>query len=149
MKPRYPTSIGKTLVIKPFLTHYSRKSAYVSNLRWCAQLKFSSKGTINSITKSFFLNLTDQMTISGRWVVNAISLGNTKWCSKSVPRCQSVQSSSNDDLCLFLCESFEMFPSLTKWITLLVILFRALLAVSQYIFAVLAKISKTSLCLYV
>ena len=110
--------------------------------------KFSSEGTINSITKPFF-NLTDQMTISGRWAVYAISVGNTKWCSKSVATCQSVQSSSNDDLCLFLHKSFEIFPSLMKGITLLVILFRDLLAVSQHIFATSAKISRTLLCLHV
>ena len=83
IKLRHPTSIGNTLVIQPFLTHCSRRSSYFSNLRWCTQSKFSSKGTVNSITKTFF-NLTDQMTISGRWVFNAISIGNTKWCSKSV-----------------------------------------------------------------
>ena len=37
-------------------------SLYFSDLRWCAQSKFSSKGTVNSITKPFFA-LTDQMTI--------------------------------------------------------------------------------------
>ena len=30
-----------------------------------------------------------------------------------------VQSSSNGDLCIFLCESFEIFPSLMKWIYIL------------------------------
>ena len=30
----------------------------------------------------------DQMTISGRWVVNAISDGNTKWCFKSDATCR-------------------------------------------------------------
>ena len=62
----------------------------------------------------FFKNLTDQMTISGCWVVYAISVGNTKWCSMSVEKSQSARLSSNDGLCLFLCESFEIFPSLTK-----------------------------------
>ena len=80
----------------------------------------------------------DQMTISGPWVVNVTSVGNTKWCSKSVATCQSVQP-------LFLCVSFKIFPSLTKCIALLVILFRALLAVSQHIFTASAKISRTSL----
>ena len=53
--------------------------------------------------------------------------------------CQSMQPSSNDDLHLFLYESFEIFPSLKKCITLLVILFTVLLAISQHIFAALAK----------
>ena len=117
------------------------------SLRWCAQSKFSSKETINAITKIF--NLMDQMTTSGCWVINTISVGNTKWCFKSVVTCQSVQPSNNYDLYLFLLESFEMFPSLTKWMTLLVILLRALFAVSQHIFAASAKISRTSLCLHV
>ena len=54
IKPVHPTSIGITFVIQPFLTHCSRRSSYFSNLRWCAQWKFSSKGTVNSITKTFF-----------------------------------------------------------------------------------------------
>ena len=69
MKTRHPTSIGNTLTIQPFLTHCSRRSSYFSNLRWCSQSKFSSKGTVNTMTKTFF-NLRDQMTISGRLVVN-------------------------------------------------------------------------------
>ena len=119
MNPRHLSSIGNTLVIQTFLTNYSHRSSYFSNLCRCAQSKFSSKVTVYSIMK-FFFDLTDQMTISGRWVVNATSVGNTKWCSKSVATFQSVQPSSNDDLCLFLHESFEIFPSLTKWIALLV-----------------------------
>ena len=57
MKPQYPTSIRNTLVIHPFLIHYSPRSSYFSNFRWCTQSKFSSKGTVNSI-KDFFVNLT-------------------------------------------------------------------------------------------
>ena len=38
----HPTSIGNTFVNQPFLTHCSRRSSYFSNLRWCAQSKFSS-----------------------------------------------------------------------------------------------------------
>ena len=72
---------------------FSQILIFFSNLRCCAKSKFSSKATVNSITKTFFFNLTDQMTISGRWVVNAISVGNTKWFSKSVVTCQSVQPS--------------------------------------------------------
>ena len=52
----HPTLIGNTFVIQPFLTHCSRRSSYFSNLRWCALLKFSSKGIINSITKTFCFN---------------------------------------------------------------------------------------------
>ena len=70
-KPQHPTSIGNN---QPFLTHCSRRS-YFYNLCWLAQSKFSSKGSVNSITKTSF-NLTDQMTIFGRLVVNAISVGN-------------------------------------------------------------------------
>ena len=54
MKPLHPTSIGNTFVIQPFLTHCSRRSSYFSNLCWCAQSKFSSKGTVNLITKFSF-----------------------------------------------------------------------------------------------
>ena len=55
MKPLHPTLIGNTFVIEPFLTHYSCRSSYFSNLRWCTQSKFSSKGTVNLITKTFLL----------------------------------------------------------------------------------------------
>ena len=33
IKSRHPTSIRNTLVIKPFLTHYSRRYSYYFNLR--------------------------------------------------------------------------------------------------------------------
>ena len=54
MKPLHPTLIGNAFVIQPFLTHCSFRFSYFSNLHWCAQLKFSSKVTVNSITKTFF-----------------------------------------------------------------------------------------------
>ena len=41
IKPLHLTSIGNTFVIQPFLTHCSHRSSYFSNLRWCAQAKFS------------------------------------------------------------------------------------------------------------
>ena len=47
IKPLHLTSIRNTFVIQPFLTHCSHRSSYFSNLRWCAQSKFSSKGTVN------------------------------------------------------------------------------------------------------
>ena len=50
------------------------------------------------------------MTISGRFVVNAISVGNMKSCFKSVATCQSVQPTSNGGLRIFLRASFEIFP---------------------------------------
>ena len=80
IKPLQPTSIGNTVVIQPFLIYCSRRSSYFSHLRWCARSKFSSKGTVNSATNTFFFffALTDQMTISGRFAVNAISIGNMK-----------------------------------------------------------------------
>ena len=34
IKPLNPTSIGNSFVIKPFLTHCSRRSSYFPNLRW-------------------------------------------------------------------------------------------------------------------
>ena len=43
IKPLHPTSIGNTFVIRPFLTHCSRRSSYFSNLRRCAQSKFTWK----------------------------------------------------------------------------------------------------------
>ena len=52
----------KYIFIQPFLTHCSCRSSYFSKLRWCAQLKFSSKRPVNSITKTFFA-LTDQRNI--------------------------------------------------------------------------------------
>ena len=68
---------------------------------------------VNSITKTFF-TLTDQMTISGRFAVDAISVGNMKLCFKSVATCQSVQLSSNDGLRIFSRAILEIFPSLTN-----------------------------------
>ena len=56
--------------------------------------------------KNFFFNLMDQIAISGHWVINVISFGNMKWCSKLVVTYQSVQPSNNDDLCIFLCKVF-------------------------------------------
>ena len=130
MKHLHPTSIGNTFVIQPFPIHCSRSSSYFSNFRRCTQLKFSSKGTVSSITKTFFA-LTDQMTISGRFVVNIISVGNMKLgfeisCSRDSPWLPQA----NDGLGIFLRESFEIFLSLTNWIALLLIIFRALLAIS-------------------
>ena len=55
VKPLHPISIGNTFVIQLFLTHCSHSFSYFSNLCWCTQLKFSSKGTVNSITKTFLL----------------------------------------------------------------------------------------------
>ena len=46
------------------------------------------------------------MIISGRWVLNAIYVRNTKRCSKSVATSQPEQPSSNDDFCLFLRDIF-------------------------------------------
>ena len=64
-----------------------------------------------------------------------------KLCFKSVVTCQSVQPSSNDGLRIFSRAIFEIFPSLTKWIALLLIIFRALLAVLQHVFETSEKIS--------
>ena len=58
-----------------------------------------------------------------------------------------VQPSSNDGLRIFSRAIFETFLSLTNWIALLLIIFRALLAVSQHIFENPEKMSRTSLCL--
>ena len=92
--------------------------------------------TYADVPSRFFLQKrsVSQQGISGvsrRWIFEAISVGNTKWWSKSVATSQPVQSSSSDDLCICLHRSFKIFLSLTKWIALLVIWFRALLAVSQ------------------
>ena len=54
--------------------------------------------------KNFFA-LTDQMTISGCFVVNAISVRSMKLCFKLVEMCRFVQPSSNYGLHIF----FTMF----------------------------------------
>ena len=74
IKLLYPTSIGNTFANKPFLTHCSRRSSYIFQLTLMCPVEILT-GTGKSITKTF-LALTDQMTISGRFVVNAISVGN-------------------------------------------------------------------------
>ena len=127
IKPLHPTLIGNTFVIQPFLTHCSRRSSYFSNFRG------------RKLNNEHFFALTDQMPISGRFVVNTISVGNMKLCFKSVATCQSVQPSSNDPLRIFSRAIFEIFPSLTNWIALLLIIFRALLAVSRHVFWNLRK----------
>ena len=55
IKPRHATSIGNTLVIQLFFTYCSRRSSYFSNLRWCAQSKFSSKETLKLTTETFLV----------------------------------------------------------------------------------------------
>ena len=115
-----------------FDTLFSQILIFFQLMLMCPVEIFFKRGC--QLNKENFLNLTNQMTIPGCWVINATSVGNTKWCSKSVATCQSMQPSSNDDLCIFLCKSFKIFPSLKKLIPLLVILFRALLAVSQHIY---------------
>lgn len=55
---------------------------------------FSSKSRVNSIL--ILLDLTDQITMSGQWVI-IISVGNL-WCFKSTVTDQSVPISNNDDL---------------------------------------------------
>ena len=87
------------------------------------------------------------MTISGRFVINSISVRNMKFCFKSVATGPFMKPSSNNGLRIFISAVFEIFPSLTNWTALLFIIFRALLAVSQHIFEAAAKISWTSLCL--
>ena len=44
-KLRHLSLIGSIFVIQPLMTHFSRRSSYFYNSRWCAQSIFSSKGT--------------------------------------------------------------------------------------------------------
>ena len=118
IKPRHPISRGNMYVGQPFLTHCSCRSSYFSNLRWCTQSMLASKGIVNSTIINFF-ELTDQMTRSGPWRVDVISVGKASCRSTSAITRQSVQPSSNVSLCLFLCELFETFPSLTNCILIL------------------------------
>ena len=92
IKPLHPTSIGNTFVIQPFLTHCSRRFPTYADV---PSRNFFHKGPLTQLRKLFFA-LTDQMTISGRFGVNAISVGNMKLCFKLFTTCQSVQPSSND-----------------------------------------------------
>ena len=108
MQPLHPTSIGNTFVIRPFLTFLADPHIFPTYADVPSR-NFLQKRPL--ITKTFFV-LSDQMTISGRFVVNAISVGNMKLCFKSVATCQSVQPSSNDGLHIFSRAIFEIFPSL-------------------------------------
>ena len=93
-----------------------------------------SKGIINSAMITFF-ELSDQMTRSGHWRVDVISVGKARCRSTSAITRQSVQPSSNAGLyLLFLCGVFETFPSLTNCI--FVFIYEISLAVSQQIFAI-------------
>ena len=69
IKSLHPTSIGNTFVIQPFLTHCSHRSSYFSDVRWCAQSKFSSKWAVNSITKKIFCfrRPNDHIWMLWRW----------------------------------------------------------------------------------
>ena len=129
IKPRHPISREIMSVDQPFLTHCSRRSLYFSNLRWCAQSMLTTKGIVNSAMITFF-ELTDQMTRSGRWRVDVISVGKASCRSMSVIKRQSVQPSSNVGLCLLLCGVFETFPSL---INCILVFIHDMLAVSQHI----------------
>ena len=142
IKPRHPISRGNMSVHQPFLTHCSRTSSDFSNLRWCTQLMLTLKGIVNSAMITFF-ELTDQMTRSGCWRVEIISVGKASCRSTSAIMRQSMQPSSNVGLCLFLCGVFRMFPSLINCI--LVYIHEILLAISQHIFAISAIIHKISL----
>ena len=116
IKPRHPISRGNMSVDQSVLVHCSRRSSYFSNFRWCAQSMLVSKGVVNSAMITFF-ELTDQITRSGRWRVDVISVGKASCRSTSAITRQSVQPSSNVGLCLlFLCGVFETFPSLTNCI---------------------------------
>ena len=125
-------------VDQSFLVHCSRRSSYFSNFRWCAQLMLVLKGIVNSAMITFF-ELTDQMTIFGRWRVDVISVGKAScWSTSAITR-QSVQPSSNIGLhLLFLYGVFETFPSLTNCI--FVFIHGISLAVSRHIFAISAII---------
>ena len=110
IKLRRPISRRNMSVDQPFLTLCSRMSSYFSNLHWCAQPMLTPKGIVNSVMITFF-ELTDQLTRSGRWRVDVISLGKlSRWYMSAITR-QSVQLSSNVGLCLFLCGVFETFLS--------------------------------------
>ena len=138
---------GVKSVDQSFLVYCSRRSSYFSNFRWCAQLMLVSKGIINSAMITFF-ELTDQMTRSGCWWVDVISVGKASCQSTSAMTRQSMQPSSNVGLCLlFLCGVFETFPSLTNCI--FVFIHEISLAVSQHIFTISAIIPMISLCLHV
>ena len=94
IKPRHPISRGNMSVDQSFLIHCSRRSSYFSNFRRCAQSMLVSKGIVNSAMITFF-ELTDQMTRSGRWRVDVISVGKASCRSTSAITRQSVQPSSN------------------------------------------------------
>ena len=89
IKPRHSISRGNLSVDQSFLVHYSRRSSYFSNFRWCAQSMLVSKGIFNS-TITFF-ELTDEMTRSGRCQVDVISVGKASCRSTSAITRQSVQ----------------------------------------------------------
>ena len=74
IKPWHPISRGNMSVDQPFLICCSRRSSYFSNFHWCAQSMLASKGSVNSAMITFF-KLTDQMTRSGCWQVDVISVG--------------------------------------------------------------------------
>ena len=115
IKPTHPISRENMSVDKPFLIDCSRRSSYISNFRWCAQSMLASKRIVNSEMITFF-ELTDQMMRSGHWRVDVIFVGKASCrCTSAITR-QSVEPSSNIGLCLFLCEVFETFPSLTNCI---------------------------------
>ena len=147
IKPRHPISRGNMSVDLSFFVHWSHRSSYFSNFRWCAQSMLVSKEIVNSAMITFF-GLTDQMMRSGRWRVDVISVGKASCRSTSAITRQSVPPSSNVGLCLlFLCGVFETSPSLTNCI--FVFIHKISLAVSQHIFAISAIIPKISLCLHV
>ena len=70
IKPLHPTLIGNTFVIQPFQTHFLADVHIFPTYADVPSRIFFQNGPFYSITKTFFA-LTDQMTISGRFIVNA------------------------------------------------------------------------------
>ena len=146
IKPPHPISRGNMSVNQPFLIPCSRRFSYFSSCHWCAHSMSASNGIVNPAMITFF-ELVDQMTRSGRYRVDVISVGKAScWFTWSIMH-QSMQPSSNVGLYLFLWVVFETFPSLTNCI--LVFIHKILLAVSQHIFAMSGIIPKISLGLHV
>ena len=105
IKPQHPISRGNMSVDQPFLIHCSRRSSYFSYFRWYAQSMLTSKGIVNSVMITFF-ELTDQMTRSGRWRVDVISVGKASCRSTSA---KNVPVGATIKQCWFVPISMRSF----------------------------------------
>ena len=88
MNPRQPTSTANNSQSQPLSWHCVTRSSYLVSFLSCAYERFSSQGTVNSISISAF-SLSDQTIKSGLWFVITICCGMLSCSVRSHLTCHS------------------------------------------------------------